>query len=223
MPNIYLRRNFKPNTFHHLCNRGGFKQKIFRAKKDYEVFIDILKYYLRHPEYPSLSKLSEPKKKKIKSKAKPYQLLAYCLMPNHFHLLFNQLEVVPTLSDLMKKICVTYAMYFQYRYRHSGALFQGKFRSSQYFPDESLLYVSKYIHLNPLGLEGSDPSNYLWSSLNDYLTDNNKDWLHPEIILKKYFGNTANPRQKYRQYIIAPTETEKDTSLRKMEGSDPST
>src|SRR3989338_3672163 len=132
MPSRYLRRNFKPNTYHHIFNRGSFKQKIFQKKKH-------------------------------------YQLLAYCLMPNHFHLLLLQKEISPTLSDLLKRISVTYAMYFQHQYQHSGSLFQGKFRSVQVYSDESLLYVSKYIHLNPAKAEGSDPSNYPYSSLTDYL------------------------------------------------------
>ncbi|PIP88125.1 hypothetical protein COW80_02045 [Candidatus Beckwithbacteria bacterium CG22_combo_CG10-13_8_21_14_all_01_47_9] len=222
MPSIYLRRNFKPNTFHHLCNRGGFQHKIFRKKKDYEVFTDILKYYLHHPEYPSLSKLSEPKIKKIKKSPQPYRLLAYCLMPNHFHLLMQQCEDSPTLSAFMKKISVTYAMYFQYQYHHSGGLFQGKFRSVQFYRDDSLLYVSKYIHLNPRGMEGSDPSIYLWSSLSDYLNSSNKNWLHPEVIFNTFFAKSGDPRREYKQYIFTPADAEKEILLRKMEGSDPS-
>lgn len=222
MADRYLRRNFKPNTFHHIFNRGCFKQRIFRKKKDYEVFIDILKYYLRHPALSPLSKLSSHKLQKAKKTALPYQLLAYCLMPNHFHLLLEQIAGAPTLSDLVRKISITYAMYFQHQYDHSGALFQGKFKSAQFYPDEGLLYVSKYIHINPKEVEGSDPSTYPYSSLKDYLTDNNKDWLHPEIIFQKYFGKSSNPRRQYRDYVLLPSEPEKETLLRKMEGSDPS-
>ncbi len=222
MPSIYLRRNFKPNTYHHIFNRGGFKQKVFRTKKDYEVFIDILKYYLRYPDLSPLSKLSPPKMQKVKKRTKPYFLLAYCLMPNHFHLLLKQLEISPTLSDFLKKINFIYAMYYQHRYHHSGALFEGKFRSAEFYPDAGLLYVSKYIHLNPKGVEGSDPSTYSFSSLKEYLNENDKDWLHPEIILQKYFGKTANPQRQYRNYVLAPAEPEKEVFLRKMEGSDPS-
>lgn len=222
MADRYLRRNFHPNTFHHIFNRGGFRQKIFRKKKDYEVFIDIIKYYLRYPALSPLSKLSPPKLNRAKKPPPPYQLLAFCLMPNHFHFLLKQVAPQPTLSDFIRKISITYAMYFQHQYQHSGALFQGKFKSAQVFPDDSLLYVSKYIHLNPKGLEGSDPSTYTYSSLKDYLNPSNKDWLHPEIILQKYLGKTANPQRQYRNYVLAAAEPEKEVFLRKMEGSDPS-
>lgn len=216
MPSRYLRRNFKPNTYHHIFNRGSFKQKIFRKQNDYEVFIDILKYYLQHPTLSPLSKLSDVKLKKAKKTASPYQLLAYCLMPNHFHLLLLQKEISPNLSDFIKKISVTYAMYFQHQYQHAGSLFQGKFRSVQIYPDEQLLYVSKYIHLNPAKLEGSDPSNYPYSSLKDYLTANNKNWLSPQIIFKTYFNETANPQLQYKNYIFTLENQVKNELLKNL-------
>lgn len=226
MPSVYLRRNFKPNTYHHIFNRGSFQQKIFRKEKDYTVFTDILRYYLLYPELAPLSKLSDQKTKKFKENKtpQPYFLIAYCLMPNHFHLLLKQIEVAPTLSDFLKKISITYAMYFQHQYRHSGALFQGKFKSVQVLPDESLLYVSKYIHLNPqsLKMEGSDPSIYRHSSLKDYLEINNKSWLHPEIIFQNYFANSKEPDKEYKKYLFSPIENAREILLRKMEGSDPS-
>jgi len=211
MPSRYLRRNFKPNTYHHIFNRGSFKQKIFRKKKDYQVFIDILKYYLRFPKPTPLSKLSSPKRKKLKRSITPYQLLAYCLMPNHFHLLLLQKEISPTLSDLLKRISVTYAMYFQHQYQHSGSLFQGKFRSVQVYSDESLLYVSKYIHLNPAKAEGSDPSNYPYSSLTDYLKTSNKNWLHPQIIFQTYFPKSRDPQLQYKDYVFS--QEDKTTAI----------
>jgi len=220
MADRYLRRNFKPNTYHHIFNRGCFKQRIYRKKRDYEVFIDILKYYLRYPALSPLSKLSAPKLKKVKQVTPSYQLLAYCLMPNHFHLLLKQIGAAPTLSDFLKKISIAYAMYFQHQYHHSGALFQGKFKSAQVYRDESLLYVSKYIHLNPKELEGSDLSDYPYSSLRDYLNDNNKDWLHPETIFQLYFPKSSRPQRQYRDYVMVPVKPENETLLRKMERSD---
>ena len=202
-------RDFKPNTYHHIFNRGSFKHKIFRKKKDYETFIDILKYYLRYPTLSPLSKLSQLKLvnagKTKQPTVKPYQLNAYCLMPNHFHFLLFQKEKSPTLSEFMKKICVTYVMYFQQQYQHSGALFQGKFKSVKVFDDEQLLYLTKYIHLNPVKIsEGSDPSDYPYSSLRDYLLLNKteKDWLDSTTILQKFYPQSPNPQQEYLSFVL---------------------
>lgn len=199
-------RDFKPNTYHHIFNRGSFQHKIFRKKKDYETFLDILKYYLRYPGLSPLSKLSDLKLNKADRRtAKPYHLITFCLMPNHFHFLLLQKEKSPTLSDFMKKISITYAMYFQQQYQHSGALFQGKFKSVKVFDDEQLLYLTKYIHLNPVKItEGSDPSVYPYSSLKDYLLLNKaeKDWLDSKSILKKFYPKSLNPQQEYLSFIL---------------------
>jgi len=112
MPSRYLIRNFKPKRYYHIFNRGGFKQKIFLKNKDYEVFLEILKYYLLYPGIKPLSRLSEKifKQAKTKKPPKPYELIAYCLMPNHYHLLLRQNAASPTLTELMRKLNVTYAM-----------------------------------------------------------------------------------------------------------------
>ncbi|MFC1627268.1 transposase [Patescibacteria group bacterium] len=213
MPSIYLQRNFKPNTYHHIFNRGGFQHKIFRKKADYETFIDILKYYLRYPKLNSLSKLSKIKLEKAKNKKtpKPYTLLTYCLMPNHFHLLLFQKESSPTLSNLLQKVSVTYSMYFQHKYKHSGALFQGRFKSVKVFDDEQLLYLTKYIHLNPAKTEGSVPTDYPYSSLADYLQLNKtvKDWLDSQTILKIFFSNSPNPQEDYLSFLASDKNNSK--------------
>ena len=217
MPSKYLQRDFKPNTYHHIVNRGGFKQKIFRQLEDYQVFLDILRYYLRYPNLSPLSRLSHLKLEKAnKSKkqlSKPYPLQAYCLMPNHFHLLLFQKKSSPTLTNLMQKITVTYAMYFQYKYQHSGALFQGRFRSIKVSSDQQLLYLTKYIHLNPQKTVGTVPTDYLYSSLKDYLllNKNLKDWLYSKTILNKFYPNSPNPQKDYLDFL---TNTKDDSQLK---------
>ena len=210
MPSRYLQRNFKPNRYYHIFNRGGFKQKIFLKKNDYDVFLDILKYYLRYPKISSLSRLTDKQFNKIKKRnsPKPYRLIAYCLMPNHFHLLLRQNLKEPTLTDLLRKLSVTYALYFQHTYKHSGALFQGRFRCVHVFDDEQLLYLSKYIHLNPQRTVGSVPTDFRYSSLRDYLHLNQKpkDWLDSKSIFDKFFSKAINPVADYHSFLSASND-----------------
>lgn len=207
MPSKYLNRNFKPNTFHHIFNRGSFKKKIFKKTKDYQVFEDILKHYLLFANLKSLTKTSDLQKINARktSTKKPYILIAYCLMPNHFHLLLLQKESSPTITDLIKKISVTYAMYFQRQYQHSGRLFESRFKSIKVFSNRQLLYLTKYIHLNPTKKTvGSHPTDYPYSSLPDYLQLNKrpKDWLNTKIIYNKFFSKSLNPQQEYQTYLL---------------------
>jgi putative transposase len=80
---------------------------------------------------------------------------AYCLMPNHFHILIKPL-VENGVSTFMKKLSTSYSMYFNKRYERTGSLFEGKFKSQHVDSDEYLKYLFSYIHLNPLKLLDPD-------------------------------------------------------------------
>jgi len=116
-------------------------------------------------------------------------VLSYCLMPNHFHLLLRQ-KTENGISQFMKKISTAYSMYFNTKYDHSGVLFQGRFKSQHVNRDSYLQCLFAYIHLNPLKL--FEPlwkekgvidvggarlflQNYRPSSYHDYCIDKRKE------------------------------------------------
>jgi putative transposase len=78
-------------------------------------------------------------------------VLAYSLMPNHFHLVLEQL-VEDGISSFMRKLSTGYSMYFNTRYEHSGVLFQGRFKSSHIDSESYFRYIFSYVHLNPVEL-----------------------------------------------------------------------
>jgi len=202
MPSEYYNRNFKPQYFYHIFNRGAYKNKIFLDEKDYQTFTDILAYYLRFPKNQPYSYLNRP--------AKPYKntqvtnlvtihLTTYCFLSNHFHLLLKQLpSATPStnISNLMRRFIITYAMYFQNKYKHAGAIFQGRYKCVLVDSQEQLLYLSKYIHQNPQKLQ-PNLENYPYSSYPIYINKlETPAWLHPEHILKL----TKN----YQQFVKQP-------------------
>ena len=134
-------------------------------------------------------------------------IYAYCLMPNHFHLLLLQLAEQPTITDLLKRVSITYAMYFQEKHQHAGVLFQGKYKSVPVKSGNQLLYLSKYIHLNPAKIVGTEPTKYLYSSLPAYINEPlASKWLYPEIILENFFPNSPNKAKKYLEFIMDRTD-----------------
>lgn len=78
-------------------------------------------------------------------------LIAYCLMPNHFHLLVRE-HTEGGISRFMQKLTTAYTMYFNTRYERTGALFQGKYKAEHAHEDRYLKYLISYIHLNPVKL-----------------------------------------------------------------------
>lgn len=141
---------FAPGEFYHIYNRGTEKRKIFLSRRDYERFIALL--YLANGETPvdikrqgsTLSELLVQDRGK-----KLVDICAYCLMPNHFHLIIRELEDCG-ISKFMQKLITGYTMYFNKTYERSGALFQGKFKSEQATEDRYLNYLIAYVHLNPI-------------------------------------------------------------------------
>lgn len=131
-----------PKTIYHVFSRGNNKNAIFVDDKDYNVF---------------LKQLFEVKSEK------DFSLYAYCLMPNHFHLLIETAQ--EPLSKIMQQLLTLYGIYFNLTYDRSGHVFQGRYKAVICQKEEYLFKLLQYIHLNPLraGLT-KDINNYKWSS-----------------------------------------------------------
>lgn len=153
-------------TFHHVYNRGTEKRDIFMSDDDYQLFLKYL-YLLNDRDIESPAKLirsqGEDAEKEIDHKPL-VAIVSYCLMPNHFHLLLHEL-FEGGISKFMQRLGTAYTMYFNDKYKHSGGLFQGTFKSKLITDEEYLLKIIDYIHLNPCDMLNSIPREKV---LNDY-------------------------------------------------------
>lgn len=184
-------RFFEQDIYYHIYNRGNRKQEIFLNFRDYERFL-----------------------KKIKDYKEKYNttILAYCLMPNHFHFLLQQTNH-NSISKFISDLCNSHSRYFNVKYETVGVLFQGRYKSKRVDKDEYLVHLSRYIHLNPLELfafrfkqkqkeEIFDMLlNYKWSSLPSYLLGLKDEIVNPVPILN-YFS-TKNPIEDYKNFLIS--------------------
>lgn len=170
MPARNIVKQYVPHAYYHLYNRGVEKRKIFLDQDDFSVFLALLRRHLD----------AEPHKDKSGREYVRYdiELLAFCLMPNHFHLFIHQGEDPEALTKLMRSVATAYTMYFNRKYSRVGHLFQERFKASWITNDAYLQHISRYIHLNP-----SDYKRYEWSSLPYYLGKRKAEWVRPERIL----------------------------------------
>lgn len=143
---------------YHVFNRGAHKQSIFLDEADYRRF-QILLFLANHSSPVDvgniLSKYQGPSLVKLFEQEQPdknlVDILAYSLMPNHFHLVLKQ-KSVDGISVFMRKIGTAYSMYFNLKHDHAGTLFQGRFKSSHIATDPYFLWIFAYVHLNPIAL-----------------------------------------------------------------------
>src|SRR4030042_6548882 len=132
-----------PGIFLHAYNRGVDRGPIFFRQSDYEQFITRMAEFLRRSEV---------------------MLLAYTLIPNHFHMLVQQL-VPYGISRYLKEVCEGYAKYINRYRKRSGHLFQGRYKANDARDPQGLLHLSHYIHYNPVsaGLV-AEPAGWKYSS-----------------------------------------------------------
>lgn len=146
--------SFVESEFYHLYNRGVDKRIIFPSASDYKRFLILLylanstqdtrvSNVLRITKYADIFNLD---------RGEPLVAIgAFCLMPNHFHILATPL-IENGISQFMLKLQTGYSMYFNTRNERNGSLFQGPFRSTHAENDRYLQYLYSYIHLNPAKL-----------------------------------------------------------------------
>src|SRR3989344_5882696 len=143
---------------YHLFNRGAHKRNIFTNDADYQRFL-LLLLLANHSDPVNLRDLFIHYKGRsfveIFREEKPdkslVDILAYNLMPNHFHLVARQKKDIGV-TAFMKNVAIAYSMYFNTKYGHSGTLFQGRFKSSHIDTEPYFRYIFSYVHLNSLDL-----------------------------------------------------------------------
>lgn len=195
-------KTYIENGYYHVYNRGVEKRNIFLDDQDYRVFLHFLKFYLSPPQtnfkHP-LRELTNSKLLRVRAfssfnhpLSQELELLAYCLMPNHFHLLLFQ-KTLTGMTKLLKSLLTNYAMYFNRKYQRTGHLFQDIYKAVLILEEPYLLHLSRYIHLNPAELTavtGTNPVKWPYSSYKYYLGKKKATWINPESILS--FFKTAS-------------------------------
>lgn len=202
------------DSYYHLYNRGVEKRSIFLDEQDYGVFLSYLKEYLSSRDDKALSKrladysISYKERENILKILRLNNfygeiiLLAYCLMPNHFHFFLKQKSSL-SIDKFMNSLCTRYTMYFNKKYKRVGALYQGVYKAVSIESDMQFVYLTKYIHkqtLIHLGTKGQALRGWKnLSSYPEYLGKRKTEWVHPEEVLS-YFSKT-NPKLTYKAFV----------------------
>lgn len=208
-----MQSSFANEHIYHIYNRGVEKRDIFLNTKDYLRFIANL--YEFNDASPTFNfgrhHIQIPIEVRLQSARKnpPVKLLAFCLMPNHFHLMIQQ-NSDGGITKFMRKLGTGYTNYFNIKYNRVGALFQGKFKSVLLEREAHFIHLPHYIHLNPLDLHSPEWRDrkvknmdaalkflyhYRWSSFSDYAGKKN----FPSVTDREFLTQCVGDEKSFLQ------------------------
>lgn len=209
---------FLNNSIYHVVNRSIASQSIFLNKRNYQRALLAILYYQSSTPRLSFSdffRLSDAYKiqsliNKFKNQSKLLvEILTYCLMPTHFHILLKQKD--PNgISSFVSNFTNSYTRYFNILNNRNGPIFQGRFKAIQIDSDEQLIHTSRYIHLNPyssgLVKKISEVENYPYSSYGEYLGSHKSNYCNKKVILDYFkdiesFKRFVNDQADYQQNL----------------------
>jgi putative transposase len=208
---------FTNDQIYHIYNRGIEKRTIFESKSDYQHALTTFCYYQRSNLPLRLShflSLNQEERDKFDPKKYPklVDIISFCLMPNHFHLLVKQL-VDNGVKTFISNFSNSYSRYFNLKHNRSGHLLQGTFKAVWVEDDGQLMRVSHYIHLNPVAsflIKEGEIFSFQWSSASEYISKNNNGICNKKLILD-YYKNV----DEYKKSLIFQAE-----KLREIQESD---
>ncbi len=215
---------FIEGEYYHLYNRGVDKRRTFIDVHDYHRFM-LLLYFCNSVEPANLQKVFREGSTFTRftdifklPKGEPLVAIgAWCLMPNHFHLLVKEISE-NGITKFMQKITTGYTMYFNQKYERSGSLFQGRFKSEHSDNDNYLKYLFSYIHLNPVkliageskwkdvGIKNRDKAKkflekYEYSSFNNYTGNHSYEKIISKEEFPRYFADTKEFMEEMLEWL----------------------
>ncbi len=208
----------------HTLNRGVEKRIIFLDDSDRFRFVHNLFEFNNQDRVEARNIFNKSAKsgfsdlagQKDQKSYRPRKLLvdvhAFCLMPNHYHLLLSA-KIQDGISLFMNKLNAGYAKYFNFKYKRTGTLFESRYKSVAVTRDTHLLYLPYYIHLNPLDLvaptwrvrkiDNTEKAigfleSYRWSSFLDYVGKKN----FPSVINKEFLSGIIGSVDNYKRETL---------------------
>ena len=210
---------FANNQIYHIFNRGVERRNVFTNKREYDRMLGVMRYYsfadvpMKYSLFIESTDLDQSYviDKLRKKGVREIKIIAYCLMPNHFHLILRQ-EIIGGISRFISNVSNSYCKYFNTKHNRVGPLFQGAFKAVWVETDEQLVHLSRYVHLNPISsflIKEKDLDTYFWSSLHEYLSKDSIETLSDPSIVLDIYGKDSRYREFVHDQIHYSQELEK--------------
>lgn len=189
-------RIWYPNTSYHITSRGNRRNDIFKDDEDFKVYLDIIKETM---EYFT----------------NDYDVICYCLMDNHVHILLKTKE--RHMKDFMARVNSIYAKFFNNKHNYVGHLYQDTYFAELIESDSQMLDTSRYIHLNPVKAKMVEKAEqYLWSSYSMYIGEKEEKLITSKMVLS-YF-KVGKEKELYKKFVESVTKDKYKKMVDGMKG-----
>ncbi|MCL5407464.1 MAG: transposase [Patescibacteria group bacterium] len=214
MINKNRKNKLENNYIYHVINRSIASYQIFNTDNDYLRMIMLFCFYQRENLPTKFSMFLRQQGvqnfgfyqyfKTIVKEEKIVEIIAYCLMSNHIHLVLKQLKE-NGISIFMGNVLNSYTRYFNTLHKRKGPLWESKFRHILVESDEQLLHLTRYIHLNPCSANMvKKPELWQYSSYLEYLKPNNDNITSYDDLMEidpKNYQKFVNDRKDYQRQL----------------------
>jgi putative transposase len=180
MPYIARTHQLTQALLYHICNRANGRNEIYHDTQDYQRFVDIVSNYAKNHHF---------------------SVYHWVIMPNHYHLLL-EIDEPENLSSIMSGLARSYVWYYHRKYKSSGHLWQGRFKSQPIDKDTYLLSCGRYIERNPVNANMvKSAEDYPYSSANYYISGKEDKLTAADPLFDTFGHNTDQRRQAYKEYL----------------------
>jgi REP element-mobilizing transposase RayT len=186
----YRKNIFQEGGYYHVYNRGAGKEQIFFNAGNYEYCIYLMARY--HDKYG-------------------ISIIAYCLMPNHYHFLLRQNTTTP-ISTFINTLFSTYTLAVNRQQKRVGTLFEGRFRHVEVSRDEYFVQLCRYLHLNPVKAKlATNPSGWPYTDYLEWIGSRNMQ-LGDGALIRQYFSKEDG----YEKFVLEyKDELEQNSGINK--------
>ncbi len=195
--------------FYHIFNRSTGQIPIFKGKRECDIFLDSVRFYLQPKPVTKFSIFRNNRQSfNFNLDQKLVTIVNYSLMPTHFHFTLQQ-EMEKGIQQFVQRISNSFAHYFSIKYKKRGHIFEDKFKAVRIETDEQLLHLSRYIHLNPVtSYLVENPEDYFYSSYAAYIGERKSD-----IIDFSYIINYSRSVENYKAFVLARKDYQRSLNL----------
>jgi len=212
---------FINEEFYHIYNCGVEKRQIFQDRDDYLKFLRNLRELNNESYYEERKAIVDSSFKELSSfldeAEKAVEIIAYSLVPNHFHLILKQLKE-GEISNFMHKISTSFTNFINKKYNRIGSLFQGPYKAIHIDNNDYLLWLSGYVNGNIEIHRVTKAEFYEWSSFQNYLSGKKNNILGDTSIVLSQFKDI----QEYKDFVkkvIDESKTKKEMEKYYLEGA----